>query len=230
AARSPSLGAGLETAGALSLAVSLALANASLFFFVPEGEIRRVPGDLEPLSHVTGRVLTPPMSELAYRALQPGLFGTETIRRQRESLLGYTNLLAGVATVRTAAPLPTRGAHAIADAIDQAEDPVRAAGPASARLLWTPFRPLRLPSQKIDDFYRAPLAPYRPRLSFVRGYRIEPDPERAWRAVSSGEIDLTREVFLDRQPRIPIVSDTGKSLLVARLAEDKPERVAADIT
>src|SRR5262249_15374252 len=139
AARSPSLGAGLETAGALSLAVSLALANASLFFFVPEGEIRRVPGDLEPLSHVTGRVLTPPMSELAYRALQPGLFGTETIRRQRESLLGYTNLLAGVATVRTAAPLPTRGAHAIADAIDQAEEPVRAAGPACSGPPSAPF-------------------------------------------------------------------------------------------
>jgi hypothetical protein len=107
---------------------------------------------------------------------------------------------------------------------------VRAAGPASARVLWTPFRPSRLPSQKIGDFFRAPIAPYRPRLSFVRAYRVEPDPERAWRRVSAGEIDLTREVFLDREPVTRIASDAGKPLLIARLAEDQPEKVVADIT
>jgi hypothetical protein len=215
---------------ALAFVISMALAGHALYFFVPEAEIRRAPEGLAPLSRLAGRVLTPPMLELARWAVAPGDFGTETLRRQREALLGYTNLLQGIPTVRTAAALPTRGARALTDAIDASGDPVRAAGPASARVLWTPFRPSRLPSQKIGDFFRAPIAPYRPRLSFVRAYRVEPDPERAWRRVSAGEIDLTREVFLDREPVTRIASDAGKPLLIARLAEDQPEKVVADIT
>jgi len=229
-ARSPAAGAGLQLAAALALVISMALAGHALYFFVPEAEIRRAPEELAPLSHLAGRVLTPPMLALARWAVAPGDFGTETLRRQREALLGYTNLLQGIPTVRTAAALPTSGARALTDAIDSSGDPVRAAGPASARVLWTPFRPSRLPSQKIGDFFRAPIAPYRPRLSFVRAYRVEPDPERAWRRVSAGEIDLTREVFLDREPVTRIASDAGKPLLVARLAEDQPEKVVADIT
>ncbi len=42
--------------------------------------------------------------------------------------------------------------------------------------------------------------PYRPRLSFVRSYRIEADPARAWQRVAAGEIDFAREVLLDRRP------------------------------
>jgi hypothetical protein len=222
-------GGGLAVVAAAALVVSLALASRPLFFFAPEGEVRRTPRELELLSHLVGRVVTPPMLELARWSIEPA-FGTETLRRQRGSLLGYTNLIAGVPTVRTAAALPTRAARAIADAIDSAGDPVRAAGPVSARALWTPFRPTRLPSQKIGDFFRAPLAPYRPRLSFVRAYRVEPNAERAWRRVAAGEIDLTREVFLDREPVTRIASDAGKPLLIARLAEDQPEKVVADIT
>jgi Bacterial membrane protein YfhO len=229
-ARSPAAGAGLQLAAALALVISMALAGHALYFFVPEAEIRRAPEGLAPLSRLAGRVLTPPMLELARWAVAPGDFGTETLRRQRQALLGYTNLLQGIPTVRTAAALPTRGARALTDAIDASGDPVRAAGPASARVLWTPFRPSRLPSQKIGDFFRAPIAPYRPRLSFVRAYRVEPDRERAWRRVSAGEIDLTREVFLDREPVTRIASDAGKPLLIARLAEDQPEKVVADIT
>jgi len=229
-ARRSVAGAGIELAAALALAASLALASRSLFYFVPEAEIRRAPEEAVWLSRVVGRVLTPPMRNLALRALEPGVFGPETLRRQRKSLLGYTNLLLGVSTVRTAAALPTRGARAIADAIDASDDPARAAGPVSARVLWTPFRPARLPSQKIGDFFRVPLAPYRPRLSFVRAFRVEPDPERAWRRVAGGEIDLTREVLLDREPAARIASDVRKPLLLARLAEDRPETVVADVT
>ena len=105
------------------------------------------------------------------------------------------------------------------------------AGAASARALWTPFPPARLPSKKIGDFFRAPLAPYRPRLSFVRGYRIEPDAERAWTRVASGEVDLTREVLLDRRPAPdPAGPPDATPLLVAHLASDEPEEVVAEVT
>lgn len=223
------LGAALETAAALALVGSLALASRPLFTFVPEAEIRRQPPEIASLSRPVGRVLTPPMRELSQRALETGRFGPETLARQRESLQGYTNLLFGVSTIRTASALPTAGARAITDAIDTAEDPVRAAGPASVRLLWTPFRPARLPSQKIGEYFRAPFAPYRPRVSFVRAYSIEPDSNRAWTRVAGGEIDLTREVFLNREPKLRLSSDTSKPLLVVRLAEDLPERIVADV-
>lgn len=223
-------GSVLQAAAALALTGSLALIGQSLFSFVPEAEIRREPEELASLRHLIGRVLTPPMQDLAVRAIEKGRFGPATIRSQRESLLGYTNLLFGISTVRTAAALATRGAHAIADTVDRADDPLHAAGPASARVVWTPYRPVRLPSLKIGDYYRGPIAPYRPRLSFVRAFRIEPDPDRAWRRAAGGEIDLAREVFLDRAPRMNLVSDSSRQLLIARLAEDLPERVVADVT
>jgi Bacterial membrane protein YfhO len=185
---------------------------------------------IAPLSHITGRVLTTPMSELARRCLAEGKFGVDALRCQRQSLLGYTNLLFGIPTVRTAAALPTRAARRVEDSIDSSEDPIPAAGPVSARVLWTPFRPARLPSLKIGEFFRAPLAPYRPRLSFVHGFRVEPDADRAWTQVSTGQIDLVREVLLDRAPIQPLTSHTKQPLLVARLAEDQPERVVAEIT
>ena len=161
--------------------------------------------------------------------LRDGSFDAAMLARQREALLGYTNLPCRVPTVRTAAPLPTAAAAAIGAAIGPAEDALPA-GAAGARVLWTPFPPARLPSKKIGDFFRAPLAPYLPRLSFVRGYRVEPDAGRAWARVASGEVDLTREVLLDRRP----VPDPGgpeeHPMLLARLAEDAPERVVAELT
>jgi hypothetical protein len=82
----------------------------------------------------------------------------------------------------------------------------------------------------MEEFYRAPLAPYRPRLSFLSGYRVEPDAERAWQRIAAGEIDLTKEVLLDRRPEPDPQAEGGKPMLVARLAEDAPERVVAEVT
>jgi hypothetical protein len=50
----------------------------------------------------------------------------------------------------------------------------------------------------MEEFYRAPLAPYRPRLSFLSGYRVEP-AERAWQRVAAGEVDPRPRSF-DRRP------------------------------
>ncbi len=58
-------------------------------------------------------------------------------------------------------------------------------------------------SRKIGEFFRAPLAPYRPRLSFVRSYRVEPDPAVRGEGWPPGKVDLTREV-LWIAVRIPI--------------------------
>ena len=48
--------------------------------------------------------------------------------------------------------------------------------------------------------------------------------------MSSGQVDLTSEVLLDRRPEPDPRGGTGKPLLLARLAEDAPERVVAEIT
>ncbi len=82
----------------------------------------------------------------------------------------------------------------------------------------------------MEEFYRAPLAPYRPRLSFLTSYRVEPDAERAWKRVAAGEIDLTQEVLLDRRPEPDPRGEHARPLLVARLAEEAPERVVAELT
>ena len=223
------VGALLGGAAAAGLVASLALASASLPRFAPEGELSRCPEDLAALAHVAGRVVTPPMSSLWGWVLRNGQFDEDMLRRQRQALLGYTNLTCRVPTLRTAAPMRTAGAAAIEDSVGPAEDAL-AAGAASGRVLWTPSPPLRLPSRKIGDFYRAPLAPYRPRLSFLTAYRIEADDERAWQRVASGEIPLTSEVLLDRRPDPDPRGGQGKPLLLARLAEDAPERVVAELS
>ena len=174
-------------------------------------------------------MVTPPMAALSAWVLRDGRFDAAMLRRQREALMGYTNLTCRVPTLRTAAPLPTAGAAAIEESVGPAEDALPA-GAAGARVLWTPFPPARLPSRKMEEFYRAPLAPYRPRLSFLSRYRVEPDAERAWRRVAAGEIDLTAEVLLDRRPEPDPRGERGKPMLVARLAEDAPERVVAEVT
>jgi len=118
----------------------------------------------------------------------------------------------------------------VENAIDSSTDPTAGAGPVSARVLWTPFQPLRIPSMKIGEFFRAPLAPYRPRLSFVHGFRVDPDPDRAWDRIASGKVDVVHEVVLDRSPAEQTPRPSAQPLLVARLAEDLPEKVVAEVT
>ena len=220
----------LEAGAALALTASLAFSGRGLFRFVPEAEIRRVPESVLSLKRVPGRILTPPTTDLARWALKDASFDAATLRRQREALLGYTNLLAGVSTVRTAAPLATAAARRIADGVDSAQDLSRAAGPANARVLWMPFQPARMGSKKIGEFFFVPLNPYRPRLSFVTGYRRESDPARAWTRVVGGDIDWSREVLLDREPDPRPIAGGKRSFVIARIAEEHPERLAADVT
>jgi hypothetical protein len=82
----------------------------------------------------------------------------------------------------------------------------------------------------VGEFFRAPIAPYRPRLSFVRSYRVEGDHIRAWNRVADGEVDVAREVLLDRDPSPRPPSANRSPILVARLAEDRPERLVAELT
>jgi hypothetical protein len=219
----------LAAAAALSIAVSFAIANRAFFRFAPEAEIRRVPEPVEFLAKVPGRTLTAPMDALSGWVLRDASFDAATLRRQRESLIGYTNLLAGVRTVRTAAALPTAAAARIASTIDADHDPARAAGPAGARVYWSPFQPGELGSKKVGEFFRAPLNPYRLRVSFVSDYRVEKGAEAAWSRVAEGRSDWSRSVLLDREP-VPRPEAGPGRYIVARIAEDRPERVAADIT
>jgi hypothetical protein len=228
----PALGAGLAWGAALALTASLAIAGRGLFAFVAEEEIQRPPDSLGPLAHMAGRVLTPPMRGVAVWVLQSGRFDVATLRRQRQALLGYTNLLYGVPTVRTAAALPTAAARSIADAIDVPGSPMAAAaGAAGARVLLTTFPPPDMGSRKVGEIFRAPINPYRPRLSFASSFRIEPDAATAWTRAARGETDWSREVLLERAPEA-VLPGNGRERpsLVARLAEDRPERVVAEMT
>jgi hypothetical protein len=223
-------GAILEAGAALAVTISLALSGRGVFHFAPESEIRRVPESVASLRRLPGRVLTPPVEEQARWIFRDSRFDAATLRRQREALVGYTNLLAGVSTVRTAAPLATAASKRIADAIDEGKDVAVTAGPASARVLWVPYQPVAMGSRKTGDFFLTPLNPYRPRLSFVSSYRVEANPQKAWREVASGGIDWSREVLLDREPAPRPDAGGKRPFLIARIAEDLPERVAADVT
>ena len=229
--RRPAIGAALAWIAALALPASLFFQGRGLFVFAPEDEIRRRPDSLGPLPRLYGRVLTPPMRDVAFWALQSGRFDTDTLRRQREALLGYTNLLYGVPAMRTAAALPTEAARAIMDSIDESAAFVRPAGAAGARVLLTTFPPPEMGSHKEGGIFRAPINPYRPRLSFVTAYRIEPDAAKSWARVARGETDYSREVLLERAPATPLPpAGAARPVLVASLAEDRPERVVTQLT
>jgi hypothetical protein len=221
-------GALLETVAAFALTAALMIAARPTFRFVSESEIRRVPASIPFLARVAGRVLTPPPLELASWVLRDARFDAATLRRQREALLGYTNLLSGVATIRTASALPTEFQERVANSID-AGDAVSAAGAVAGRVLWSPFTPANMGLRTVGEFSRAPLNPYRSRLSFVAGYRVEADPARAWARAARGELDWSRAVLLDREPDPRPVDGGKRSFVVARIAEDLPERVVADI-
>src|SRR5262249_20886363 len=111
---------------------------------------------------------------------------------------------------------------------DASPDPVRAAGAAGARALWTPLRPVQLPSRKRGDFYEVPLSPYLPRVSFFADSRVEPDRVKAMRDAAEGRVDFTREVLLDRAPPSARQEGASRRFLVARIAEDPPERGAIE--
>jgi hypothetical protein len=96
-------------------------------------------------------------------------------------------------------------------------------------LLWTPFQPAGLGSRKVEEFFRAPINPYRPRLTFVSGFRIEADPARAWSRAARAEADWSREISLDREPEPPLRAGGKRSYVLARIALDRPEKVAADV-
>ena len=117
----------------------------------------------------------------------------------------------------------------IGDVIDAAPDIERASGTVSARLLWTPFQPLRLGSRKVGEFFRAPLNAYRPRLSIVFRHAVEPDAEKAWREVVDGKTDLRTTAVLDRAPD-PAPSAKPGSIAMVSILEDLPERLAARTT
>jgi hypothetical protein len=219
----------LAALAALLLIASLFLANRGVLRFAPETELSREPDSVGFLARVPGRVLTPPMADLAIWVLKDAAFDAGTLRRQREALLGYTNLLAGVRTVRTAAALPTEAAARIGDALDAAPDIERASGTVSARVLWTPFQPLRLGSRKVGEFFRAPLNAYRPRLSVVFRHIVEPDAAKAWRELVDGRTDWRTTAVLDGVPDPAPPSRPG-SIAMVSILEDLPERLTARTT
>ena len=88
-------------------------------------------------------------------------------------------------------------------------------------------------SRRVGDFYRAPINPYRPRLSFARdASRSSRTPPPAWSARSASATATRRRVFLDRDAvaRPDRRARAAKGFVVARIAEDRPERVVAEVS
>lgn len=226
--RADSLQAALAAAAALCLVATLALAGRPAFRFVPEDEIRKFPETHRLLERQPGRVLTPPTVALADWVLRGSQYDVATVRRQRESLMGYTNLLAGVRTIRSPAALATDSSRRVESGIDSAPDLQRAAGAAGARVLWTPFPPPDMGSRKVGEFFRAPVNPYRPRLSFARDVAVERDAIQAWTAIARGTADWQTRAFVDREPSPRPVPGSKKGYLLTRIAEEGPETVVAE--
>ena len=198
----------------------------------PEEEIRRVPPAIPFLAHVRRtRRHAAGLDTLSRGSVGGGRYDAAALRRQRQSLLGYTNLLAGVSTVRTAGrALSAMGSARSPTRWTAAPDPTLPAGAAAGRVLWTPFQPADLGSRKVDEFFRAPINPYRPRLSFVSGFRIEPDPSRAWsRAARGGDGLVARGLPGSRAGSRRPAAAGSVPTLSRRIAQDLPEKVAADV-
>jgi hypothetical protein len=217
----------LQGAAVVAVAVAFAAAGRPLFAYVPEGNLRRVATTIPFLRGVGGRVLTPPMGDLARWALVEDRYDAGTLARQREALLGYANLLAGVPTLRTAAPLPMEMAIDAARAADAVEVPRGPAGAAGARVLWTPFLPHEMGSKKTGEFFLAPIEPWRPRVSFVARAVVERDARIAREKSLSGKSDYRHEILIDRPGPSSPAGRPG--LFVASLVEDRPERVVVAV-
>src|SRR5262249_35761775 len=110
--------------------------------------------------------------------------------------------------------------------IDGGRDVAVTAGPASARVLWVPYQPVAMGSRKIGDFFLTPLNPYRPRLCFVSSYRLEANPQKAWREVASGGIDWSRGGLLDRKPAPRPAPGGQPPFAPPPRADDQPRRAA----
>jgi hypothetical protein len=225
---SESLRATMQGVAVVALAASLAQAGRPLFAFAPEAEIRRVATSTPALRRVGGRILTPPMGELARWALREDTYDAGTVSRQRAVLLGYTNLLAGIPTLRTPAPLPTAFADDASRAVDAVEVPRGPAGAAGARALWTPFPPPQMGSSKKGDAFLAPIEPWRPRISYTARTSVEPDAAKARALSLSGQSDYRRQIWLDRAGPAP-ARGQPQALFVASLVEDAPERVVVAV-
>jgi hypothetical protein len=219
----------LQGVAVVALAATFAAAGRPLFAYVPEGNLRRVATTIPFLRAVGGRVLTPPMGELARWALVEGRYDEVTLARQREALLGYTNLLAGVPTLRTAAPLPMELAIDAARAADALEVPRGPAGAAGARVLWTPFLPPDMGSKKNGDFFLAPIEPWRPRVAFVGRAVVEPDARIAREKSLSGKSDYRHGILIDRPGPSASPGAWRPGLFVASLVQDSPERVVVAV-
>ncbi len=229
--RRPLAGGLLGAAAAAGLVGALALALRPLPRFAPEAQLTTCPESVTPLARVAGRVVTPPMGALwGWVAARRKLRRRDCSRASASPCSATRTCQCRVPTVRTAAPLPTAAAAAIAGAIGPAEDALPA-GAAGARVLWTPFAPARLPSEKDRRLLSraAGALPAAARRSCV-ATASSPNAERAWARVAAGEIDLTREVLLDRRPVPDPAGADEHPMLLARLVEDAPERVVAELT
>ena len=209
---------------------ALALASRPLPRFAPEAQLTTCPESVAPLARVAGRVVTPPMGALWGWALRDGSFDGALLARQREALLGYTNLQCRVPTVRTAAPLPTAAAAAIAGADRTGRGCPSGRRGGRTRSLDAVCRRRGCLHERSATSTARRWRPTGRACPTCGATASSSNAERAWARVAAGEIDLTREVLLDRRPVPDPAGADEHPMLLARLVEDAPERVVAELT
>jgi hypothetical protein len=135
------------------------------------------------------------------------------VRRQIDSLEGYSNLPFGLAKARTASALPTREARDFATALENARDLTRPAAVAGCG-------EVRFP--RGDTVARVIVLSPLSGASFFFREEKAPPPGLALEEIDSGHFDSSRVLFVER---LAGLAPGGRTSAIASTVSETPERV-----
>ena len=228
-----------RSAGCCALAlrrlVSLGGGRGALRLRAGGGDSRARRASLGPLApHVRPRA---DASDAERRPLGPrsrAASTSATVRRQREALLGYTNLLYGVSDRAHGGRAPDRPRTRDCGRGRRARQPVPPPAPPRRARCVTPFPPPEMGSRKVGESIRAPINPY-PAAALVRDARFASEPDAG--TAPGRRRRAGRRTYRARGaarphagPVLPPSAAGERPSLVARLSEDLPERVVAEVS
>ena len=168
-----------------------------------------------------GKVLTSEDEILANWANAALPDETRRVRRQIDSLSGYSNLPFGIAKARTAAALPTQSAQIFAEGLTGLQGflPLAAAAGCGE---------VRFPSngRMARVLVPAPLSG----ASFFFQDRVEPDARAVLRDISRGRIDVRKVLTVDSATRLTASSPSAGISAVASEVFSRPERIEYSVS
>ena len=170
-----------------------------------------------------GKVLTSEDEILANWANSALPDEARRVRRQIDSLSGYTNLLFGIAKARTAAALPTSSQQLFAQSLTGLDNFLPLAAVAGCGEVRFPR------GEKMARVLTpSPLTG----ATFYFQDRIQPDSLAALKEISSGRADFRKVLALNAGPRLSNADDvpSGRSLALASQLPGSPERIEDSVS